>query len=72
MTRYVPAVGDRVQLWYAMRNLFPFHARIGTAVIVGGSPLNVLVQLDNGGPAVVVPYGNVCPPQPESPQLVLL
>ena len=56
--------GHRVQLWYAKRQLFPYHGRCGVVRVIHGSPLNVLVQLD-GGPSVVVLWGNLRqPPAP--------
>lgn len=59
--------GDRVQLWYKMRGLFPFHGECGTVIICHGTPLNALVCLDAGG-SVVVPRGNLREPQPQSQQ----
>ena len=81
--RYMPKVGDRVQLWYALRNYMPFHSRCGVVTVVGGfasygldeppligGPINVMVQLEEG-PAVVVPRGNVRPPKADLQGMLL-
>lgn len=61
-----PRPGQRVQVWYraGLRDVMPYHGKIGTvAVVCRGRPRNHGVLID--GEVIAVPCGNLRVPMEE-------